>query len=194
MTATANPWSGDREDAGEKGAERLFLEAIGAALGAPPEATNRVRFDGPDGLPSAFAVTALASATIGAAGLAISELVATVANAPSVTVDRRLAALWFGLSIRPVGWTLPSPWDPIAGDYPAADGWIRLHTNAPRHRAAALGVLGSPAERPAVAEAVSRWPSDALEQAVVEAGGSRRCDRSPNGGPLRKAAQFPPSR
>ena len=36
MTATANPWSGDRADAGETGADRLFLEAIGAALGRRP--------------------------------------------------------------------------------------------------------------------------------------------------------------
>ena len=171
MNPTANPERGDRADGGEKSADRLFLEWIGTALGLEPDATDRVRFDRPDCLPSAFPVTALASASIGAAGLAVSELVAAVAKAPLVTVDRRLAALWFALSIRPVGWTLPSPWDPIAGDYPAADGWIRLHTNAPRHRAAALGVLGSAAERPAVAEAVSRWSAAALEQAVVDAGG-----------------------
>ncbi len=96
-----------------------------------------MRFDGSDSLPSIFAVTAFASAAIGAAALAVSELVAAVADAPPVIVDRRLASLWFGMSIKPVGWTLPSPWDPIAGDYLAADGWIRLHTNAPRHRTAA---------------------------------------------------------
>jgi hypothetical protein len=75
------------------------------------------------------------------------------------------------MSIKPVGWTLPSPWDPIAGDYPAADGWIRLHTNAPRHRTAALHVLNCAAERSIVAEAVKPWSAEALEAAVVEAGG-----------------------
>src|SRR5271165_3303410 len=178
MSAMTNPGMEDRADGGDKGADRLVLEAIGASLGFPPQATDRVRFDGPDCLPSAFPVTALASAAIGAAGLAVSELVAAVAEAPPVRVDRRLAALWFGLSIRPVGWTLPSPWDPIAGDYPAADGWIRLHTNAPRHRATALAVLGSAAERPAVAEAVRGWSADALEQAVIEAGGCAAMMRS----------------
>jgi CoA-transferase family III len=153
------------------GAERSFLHAIVGAVGLPREAADRVRFDGPDCLPSAFAVTALASAAVGAAALAVSELVAAVGTAPPVAVDRRLASLWFGLSIRPIGWTLPSPWDPIAGDYRAADGWIRLHTNAPRHRAAALAVLGSAAERLAVAEAVKTWKAEALETAVVAAGG-----------------------
>ena len=30
-----------------------------------------------------------------------------------------VASLWFGVSLRPDGWSLPSPWDPLAGDYPA---------------------------------------------------------------------------
>jgi hypothetical protein len=87
-----------------------------------------------------------------------------------------MASLWFGLSIKPIGWTLSSPWDPIAGDYRAVDGWIRLHTNAPRHRAAALYVLNCTSERSIVAEAVKRWLAEALETAVVEAGGLRGGD------------------
>lgn len=178
MSPITSPERDERADGGDTGADRLFLEAIAAALGAPPEAADRVRFEESDCLPSAFPVAALASAAIGAAGLAVSELVAAIAKPPPVMVDRRLAALWFSLSIRPVGWTLPSPWDPIAGDYPAADGWIRLHTNAPRHRAAALGVLGSSAERTAVAQAVGGWPAETLEQAVVDAGGCAATMRS----------------
>jgi hypothetical protein len=109
----------------------MFLGAAIEPLGLPRAAADRVRFEGPDSLPSTFPVTAFASAAIGAAALAVSELVAAVADAPPVTVDRRLASLWFGMSIKPVGWTLPLPWDPIAGDYPVADDWVRLHTNAP---------------------------------------------------------------
>jgi hypothetical protein len=138
---------------GDDGTDRRFLEAIDEALGWRC-AAERIRFEGSGTLSSAFPVTALASAAIGAAALAVSELVAAVADAPPVVVDRRLAASWFGTSIRPIGWRLPSPWDAIAGDYRAADGWIRLHTNAPRHRAAALAALGCAAERSAVVEAV----------------------------------------
>jgi hypothetical protein len=149
----------------------MFLGAATEPLGLPRAAAERVRFEGPDSLPSTYAVTSFASAAIGTAALAVSELVAAVADPPPVTVDRRLASLWFGTSIKPVGWTLPSPWDPIAGDYLAADGWIRLHTNAPRHRTAALHVLNCAGERSIVAEAVKRWSAEALETAVVEAGG-----------------------
>ncbi len=113
------------------GGDRLFLDAIVEALGLPPRTAERMRFEGRDSLLSGFAVTALGSAAIGAAALTVSDLLAAVGSAPPVVVDRRLASLWFGMSIRPIGWMLPSPWDPIAGDYLAADGWIRLHTNAP---------------------------------------------------------------
>src|SRR2546427_4427986 len=49
--------------------------------------------------------------------------------------------------------------------------WIRLHTNAPHHRAAALAVLGAPANREAVATAARRWAAHELESAVVAQGG-----------------------
>ena len=172
MNSFANDETHSRTEAAEDyRADRMFLGAAIEPLGLPRAAADRVRFEGPDSLPSAFAVTAFASAAIGAAALAVSELVAAVADAPPVTVDRRLASLWFGMSIKPVGWTLPSPWDPIARDYHAADGWIRLHTNAPRHRRAALHVLNCTPERSIVAEAVKPWSAEALETAVVEAGG-----------------------
>jgi crotonobetainyl-CoA:carnitine CoA-transferase CaiB-like acyl-CoA transferase len=93
-------------------------------------------------------------------------------------VDGRLTSLWFGWSIRPLGWDLPTPWDPIAGDYRTADGWIRLHTNAPRHRKAALSVLGVHASRDIVTRTVENWTTEALESAVVAAGGCAATMRS----------------
>ncbi|MBE9635812.1 CoA transferase [Salipiger mangrovisoli] len=119
-------------------------------------------------LPSCFRVTELAAAATKAAALEMGALL----GARQLRVDRRLAALWFDRTLRPQGWELPSAWDPIAGDYATADGWIRLHTNAPHHRAAALSVLGCAAEKPAVAAEVARWRKGALEEAVVAAGGA----------------------
>jgi hypothetical protein len=148
-----------------------LASAIWEEIDLPASSLDRLRFEGSDALPSAFPVTELAAAAIGAASLAVSELVGLFSAAPAITVDRRLASLWFGRSIRPLGWEAPPAWDAIAGDYRAADGWIRLHTNAPRHRAAALRVLGCREERGAVADAVAAWPADALEQTVVGAGG-----------------------
>ena len=123
-------------------------------------------------LKSWFGVTDLAAATIGVAGLALAQFAAEAGRtAARVAVDRRLASLWFGWSLHPVGWTLPSVWDPLAGDYRTRDGWIRLHTNAPHHRAAALSVLGDAADRTGLEPAVARWAGDTLEAEIVEAGG-----------------------
>ena len=156
-----------------------FLAAAWRALGGGEAWLGRIEISGPGDLPSAFAVTDLAAASVGAAALAVAERAASATSRPpNVVVDRRLASLWFGFSVKPQGWTLPPVWDPIAGDYPGADGWSRLHTNAARHRAAALAALGSANEREAVAAAIRGWRADALEAAIVARGGCAAVMRS----------------
>ncbi|NUT78344.1 acyl-CoA transferase [Pseudomonas sp. C1C7] len=146
-----------------------LLTSIQAALGLP---ATPIPLTASGALPSAFAVTDLACASIAAAGQAISELLQQqTGRLPGLEVDRRLASFWFSSSIRPLGWSVPPLWDPIAGDYAAKDGWIRLHTNAPHHRAAAESVLGACADRTAMSGKVAQWLKSDLEQAVVEAGG-----------------------
>lgn len=130
---------------------------------------------GEENLASCFPVTDLAVASIGAAGLALADLVGMTSP---VAVDRHLASAWFQFSIAPIGWTVPSPWDAMAGDYQTADGWIRLHTNAPLHRDAVLLVLGCANDRETVSAHVARWHGEALEAAVVEAGGCAAVMRS----------------
>ena len=157
--------------------EATLVEEFTSALGAAPAS---VRFVGEPTLTSAFAVSEFAAAAIAAAGIAVSGLAnSAAADAPAeVTVDRGLADAWFASALSPVGWQIPSPWDAVAGDYASSDGWIRLHTNAPRHRAAALGVLGVAADRELVARAVADWSGDELEHAVVSAGGCAAVMRS----------------
>lgn len=147
-----------------------FLLPMRLALGHNDE--GAVTFQGHGGLASAFAVTDLAAAAVAAAGLEVAGLLGTIdEHKPHVTVDRRLASHWFSRSVRPLGWSLPPPWDALAGDYPTRDGWIKLHTNAERHRAAALAVLSVRADRAQIAQAVSQWRADELETAVAQAGG-----------------------
>ena len=158
---------------------RHFLRAVSGPLGADIGHIEDVEFVGTGDMPSCFSVSDLAAASIGAAGLAVAELErSTFGKSSPVQVNLRLASLWFGWSIRPVGWKLPAPWDPIAGDYPTADGWIRLHTNAPHHRAAALVVLGVSAEKSEVERAVVSWNAETLETAIVENGGCAAAMRS----------------
>jgi hypothetical protein len=146
-----------------------LLTSIQAALGLPH---TPIPFTASGALPSAFAVTDLACASIAAAGQATRELLhQQTGRLPDIEVDRRLASMWFSSSIRPTGWSVPPLWDPVAGDYATRDGWIRLHTNAPHHRAAAETVLGACADRAAMASKVAQWAKSDLEQAVVDAGG-----------------------
>ncbi|HIE2219850.1 TPA: CoA transferase [Serratia marcescens] len=149
-----------------------LLDEIWQSLEQRPAPCDRLTVSGIGALPSAFPVTELATAAWSAAGLACAELLRReAAEAPQVWIDQRLASLWFGWTLRPLGWTLPAAWDALAGDYETADGWIRLHTNAPHHRRAVEQVLGTASEKGTLAARVLSWKKSELEQAVIEAGG-----------------------
>jgi hypothetical protein len=156
-----------------------FLTTIWSALGGGAKWDARMEFIGEGALPSVFAVSDLAAASIGAAALAVADYAdAGAAMTPAVSVDRRLASFWFGFSLKPIGWSLPPVWDAIAGDYSCADGWIKLHTNAAHHRQAALAVLATAGDKEAVRAAVKSWRADELEAAVVARGGCAATMRS----------------
>ncbi|MBP0597431.1 CoA transferase [Herbaspirillum sp. LeCh32-8] len=156
-------------------ASRMLAE-IWRALDGAPAALSSVRLAGSGALPSVFATSDLAQASVAAAGLAVAGLLeASGHGLPVVECDRRLASMWFSSSLRAQGWTPPALWDSVAGDYRTVDGWIRLHTNAPHHRAAALQVLeldAQNASREEVGRAVARWNGGELETAIV---GNKGC-------------------
>ena len=143
--------------------------------GGDPDVAARLSVSGPRTfLPAAFDVTGLAAASVAAATLAAAEYHAARNQSPvaAVRVDSRAACAAFAAEglFTPVGWTLPDIWDPIAGNYQARDGWIRLHTNYASHRAAVTGLLKAD-DRDSVQAAVSQWKAADLEAAVVAAGG-----------------------
>ena len=143
-----------------------LLKEIWRSAQGKPSNLEQLSFVGSGSLPSYFAVSELAAASMGTAGLALAELTHNL----EVTTDRRLASLWFNKTIAPIGWKIPS--EPALGpaDYQTRDGWIRLHTNAPHHRDAALRVLDAPANRNDVAAAVATWDATELESAMVANG------------------------
>lgn len=144
-------------------------------------ATDGYRTTGTGAWSSVYAVSELATATFGAVGQELARLTKALNLSPSVpevSVDHRLASLWYQYSFKPSSWEMPSLWDAVAGDYQTADGWIRLHTNLPRHREAALQVLEVKAERGAVSDAVRRWSASQLESEIVAQGGVSAAMRS----------------
>lgn len=149
-----------------------ILNEIWAALRGPHALLDHVKEEGRGSLPSVFAVTDFATASIASAGLALAEFsMLRGGPIPDVTVDRRLSSLWFAKSIRPIGWSLPPQWDPIAGNYQTKDGFIRLHTNAAHHRAACLRVLDCAEDSKSVASAVASWTAEVLQETIVANGG-----------------------
>jgi CoA-transferase family III len=136
-----------------------------------------IDFDEHGSYASAFKVSVLAAGSIGAASRAAIEFAfergMVAENDARVVVHRRLSSAWFRSTLRSADWDLPPMWDALAGDYETADGWIKLHTNAPHHRDAALRALGCKrsATRAEVAAAVARERAVDVETAVVSGGG-----------------------
>jgi hypothetical protein len=167
-------------------AGRLLGDAW-AALEGPSDLLDRVRLGGPDHpLPSRLAVSALAQATAGAAGLAAAELAsARGARLPGVQIDSRAAAV----ACRSERYLLLDgepqvDWDPLSRFLPAVDGWVRLHGNYPHHRArllAALGIAGDAPDLPMrVAEAVAGRPAAEVEEAIFARNGVAAAVRAPS--------------
>src|SRR5262249_4313457 len=133
-------------------------------------------------LPSVFPVTTVATASIAAATLGAAGLLAdrNRESLRGVHVSTPQAAIAFRSErhVHALDGALGDLWDPVAGDYPTADGWIRLHTNYAHHRTAALRVLGVPPDRAAVTAAVARHSAVELETAVIAAGGVAAALRS----------------
>lgn len=157
-----------------------LISGLWAAVGGDAGVLERVTVTGPEHvLPSVFDVTGLAAASVAVSTLAVAELAAERRgeDVAPVRVETRAAAAAFRSEalLRPAGWELPPVWDAVAGDYRAADGWIRLHTNYAHHRAAALRALEFPAAEPpdraAVARAVAGHRAADLEERVVAEGG-----------------------
>ncbi|HEY3749737.1 MAG TPA: CoA transferase [Pseudonocardiaceae bacterium] len=132
-------------------------------------------------LPGRFRVGAAAAACVGTATLAAAELWRARGGDPGrVTVDARHAALAFTTerSLRVDGQVPGAAWAELSGDYPTADGWVRLHCNYEHHASAACAALAVPPDKAAVAEAVSLRPALEIEEGVLAAGGAAAAMRT----------------
>lgn len=148
-----------------------------------PEA-SRVSFAGGVDpiLPTPFRIGETAAASLAAVGMAVSDLwELRTGRRQDVAVDARRATAslrssrYMKLDGAPAAGERPS----VMGVYPAKEGrWSYLHCNFPNHREAALGVLGVPEDRQAVREAVAKWDSLELEEAIIAARGAGGMVRS----------------
>jgi hypothetical protein len=142
-----------------------LLPALWTALGGAAEELARIRITGPPAvLRSAFPVTAVGAAAVGASLLAATRGVPVAVDTAALAV-----ALRSERHVRLDGRAVGSPFDPLSAFHRTADGWLRLHANYPWHRAAALGVLDC-AEGDVPAAIAERGACE-LESALHDAGG-----------------------
>jgi crotonobetainyl-CoA:carnitine CoA-transferase CaiB-like acyl-CoA transferase len=160
----------------------LWISAGGNAAALDDVSLPGDGADAAPGLPSSFAVGALAQAAVAASGLAAAALWVQRGGAiQTVTVDRRHACAearserMLAVDGRPA----PNLWDPIAGVYQTADGYVRLHTNFAHHRQAVLKVLGCGPDRADVAAALRSWTAEAFDTEATARGCVVAMFRSP---------------
>ena len=127
-------------------------------------------------LPTPFRIGEAAAASLGAVGLAVSDLWELRTGRPQevrVNTRQATASLRSSRYMSMDGTPISAERDSIMGVYPARNGrWSYLHCNFPNHRDAVLGVLGVEEDREAVRQAVARWDALELEEAIIAAKGA----------------------
>lgn len=151
-----------------------MISDILRGAGLPPGLADHARLSGAEPvLRSSFRVDCAAQASIAASGLAAAAIhAARGAAMQTVSVDMRHAAVEFRSErhLRLNGEARGEGWDAIAGLYPTRDGFVRLHTNFPHHRAGILALLACAPTREAVATELARRDSVAFETEATAVG------------------------
>jgi len=118
-----------------------------------------------------LAVERLAADAVGATTQALTQLAAARGRLLEVRTSPALIAGSFAAidHLRVDGRT-SAGWAPLSGFVQSADGWVRLHGNYPHHAAAITRGLGVTTGEE-LRDAVRSMPAQAVEDAVVAAGG-----------------------
>lgn len=153
---------------------RDVLVDLWRVAGGDPSALNAVILSGsPPLLPSSFAIDIAAQATVAAAGLAAADIwrmrSGQMQNV-SVALEHAVVECRSERYLRLDGKPPPPAWDAIAGVYKVRDGFVRLHTNFPQHRANICKLLACEGEREKVQAALMEWDGEAFETAAYAGG------------------------
>lgn len=119
-------------------------------------------------LPTRLPIGPLATAALGATGLAAATLWRQRGGRlQQVGIDMRAATLGMATSnyLRVDGKPVKS-WDPITGYYPARDGWVYLHGNFPHLRDGLLQLFGVANDAEALRKVLGGWSAADVEQAA----------------------------
>ena len=163
---------------------RNTLSTLTSIAGWDEQRASEVEFIGGTDpiLPTPFKIGDTAAASLGAVGLAVSDLwKIRTGRGQDVRVDVRQATASMRSSryMTKDGKSIAAERHTLMGVYPAKNRrWSYLHCNFPNHRDAALSVLGVEEDAEAVRQAVSRWDALELEEAIIAARGAGGMVRS----------------
>ena len=142
-------------------------------VGGEPQLLDGLTVDGDD--PALSSIFRVGTGAVGATTLAVAAAWNDQGGpVPEVRTDVREATTAFrSEQLLEIQGASPKLWADLSGDYPSADGWIRLHWNFAHHQAAALHAPGldPEADRERVAEAVAGRGSDVVVESLMAAGG-----------------------
>lgn len=123
-------------------------------------------------LPTRLPIGPLATAALGASGLAAATLWQQLGGRPQqVGIDMRAATLGMATSNylrvddKPV-----KSFDPITGYYPVRDGWVYLHGNFAHLRDGLLNLFGVPNDADALRKVLANWSAIDVENAASTRG------------------------
>ena len=162
-----------------RAAAASVVASVWSDAGLDASALRRLILTGAEpGMPSSFAVSTAAQASLGAAALAATEI-GRNRNGLEQTASVDLVDAAVECTGRfTLDGVAPDIWDKIAGLYRTAPGerdeWVRVHTNFAHHRDGLLRLLGLPegADTSAedVAAAILGWRAEALEDEAAGRG------------------------
>ena len=163
-------------DAGPRAASSSLARLVELA-GLPAAAADPVEIAGGGPVfPTRYNIVPPGAAVIAATGLAAAELWKLKTGRQQrvrVNAHAAAAALRSSRYLRVNGEKPAEDPEKITGFYPLRDGrWMYLHCNFFNLRDRNVGVLGVPAKRDAVTQAVAKWDGIELEEAIFAAGGA----------------------
>lgn len=151
-----------------------LIEALWSMTGQPQDALSQLHLHSGPGLPSLFHVGPLASATIGAQALMAALIWQDrTGQRQTVGVDQRHALACFRSEryLHVNGHPNGESHDALHGYYPVANRqWVQLHTAFAHHREGVVRILGCEPTRESVSAALLKWPAEALESQLAQAG------------------------
>lgn len=161
-----------------------ILANILKSVGLPTNFENIIISGNDPILPSPFLIGEAGAAAIAAVGYLASELwylKTKKYQQISISVSDAAIAQRSHEYLKVIDGKTPDLWSPISGFYQTQDHrWIQLHCNFPHHQQGVIDLLSCENNKKAVAEAITHWQAEILEDKLANLGMCAAMVRTPD--------------